>query len=382
VPQGSRARAGPAVPRASSRTARPDRPPCRPRCRAQPLWRGRADAVVCWGLGQAWRAPQLVELLAPSKRQLSRALGPWRAWRVSGALLELSAWASSQPLCLAAHTYLHTAAAAAAAAAASSAAAANEDAAAAEDGAAAAAAAAAGSDAASSSRHAQQAAVLAKLQQQLDVRRRARQQALEQHQRRQRRRQQKQQQHPGRGQEAHSTSADDGASHDEPPQSQLRGATRASQAQAAALWVLLLGGVSCLLLRRRDRLLLAAGAAAVAGALCGVGSRLLLPDEASVGQLAALLATDTPQSGLVRGAGGAGLGSRLACLMRAPPPCCCLRLPAAAASRRNAQARRGDKRTSTHRRCHTNRSSCGSCPPAWRAWCWRRWPPRARWRCC
>lgn len=158
----------------------------------------------------------------------------WRAWRLSGALLEFSAWSSRQAPCLQRHM----------------------------------------SDSTSTEQD-----VLAQLQQQLSIRRKARQAALESAQRRQK-----------RVRNGESSTDQDSAAAAGWDQLQAADADSLSW-QGCALWgsVLVIVAGWCLSWQKALRFAPVIAAAAV---VYGVSRGLLLPDEAAVQQLAAVFGAD------------------------------------------------------------------------------------------
>jgi hypothetical protein len=171
--------------------------------------------------------------------------GEWRGWRLSGALLELSAWSSRQSPCLQHHV----------------------------------------ADSSSTEQE-----VLAQLQQQLHIRRKARQAAVEAAQRRQKRK------------DAGSSSNADSA--EGPADQHLKGAggVLGSSWQGRVVWVIVLMVVGQWCIFQRTALLIAPIAAAAA-VVYGVSRGLLLPDEAAVQQLAAVLDANQGLAAAVSAAG-------------------------------------------------------------------------------
>lgn len=171
--------------------------------------------------------------------------GSWRAWRLSGALLELSAWSSRQQPCLRHHLAARS--------------------------------------------NSTQEDVLARLQQQLETRCKARRAAVEASRRRHKRQQ---------ADDAGWANSDDdmpAASHDTQADS-----LKISAGQGGLVWCVLLLGVSGMLFID-DRLLVTSGLAA-AGLLAAAVSRgLLLPDEASIQQLGRMLHAGGMRANLVSG---------------------------------------------------------------------------------
>jgi Flp pilus assembly protein TadB len=165
--------------------------------------------------------------------------GAWRAWRLSGALLEFSAWSSRQSPCLRHHLSI-------------------------------------------SARTEQDA--LAQLQQQLHVRRKARQAALDEERRRRKR---------SRGQDSNSDDDADAAAgydYDQRPGSY---SVELSWDNGAQLWGFVLLFVAAWLLACEEhRLLLVAPVAAAGAVVYCIGSGVLLPNEAAVQQLARIFDQD------------------------------------------------------------------------------------------
>lgn len=182
----------------------------------------------------------------------------WRAWRLSGALLELTAWSSRQSPCL----YHHLVAA---------------------------------SSTSSSSPDEQQ--VLSQLQQQLQTRRKARQAAVEALQRRRKRQQR------GGG------SSSDDLDNDSPAGGSGVGGGSGSAVswefsawQGCVVWGVVLAaavGWSC----ARSSLVFTAPLVAAAAAVYAVASGVLLPSEAAVQQLAQVLDANGMQAALVSDTG-------------------------------------------------------------------------------
>lgn len=168
--------------------------------------------------------------------------GAWRAWRLSGALLEFSAWSSRQSPCLQHHL--------------SSSACTEQDA-------------------------------LAQLQQQLHVRRKARQAAVEEERRRRKR---------SRGQDSSGDDSADAAGYDF---GQRPGGYSGRSWQGCVLWSCVLVVVAGWCVGRKGVLLLAPVAAAGAAVYC-ISSGVLLPNEAAVQQLARVFDEDGSAAILVR----------------------------------------------------------------------------------
>lgn len=180
--------------------------------------------------------------------------GAWRAWRLSGALLEFSAWSSRQSPCLQHHL--------------------------------------------SSSARTEQD-TLAQLQQQLHVRRKARQAAVEEERRRRKR---------SRGQDSSGDDSADAAGYD---YGQRPGGYSGCSWQGCALWGCVLVVVAGWCVGRKGVLLLAPVVAAGAAVYC-ISSGVLLPNEAAVQQLARVFDEDGSAAILVRVTLGVG-GPVLCC---------------------------------------------------------------------
>lgn len=166
--------------------------------------------------------------------------GAWRAWRLSGALLELSAWISQQPPCL----YRHMA-----------------------------------------SSNSSEEEVLAQLQQLLQTRRKARKEAVASLQRRQRR------------QQKHSKAKVDSSAQDDVMTEPDSGSVQLSTWQGRVLWgVVLVVAVGFAF--GSERMLLAPLGAACLALYC-TRTGLLLPNEAAVQQLGRILDAGGLQASMV-----------------------------------------------------------------------------------
>lgn len=179
--------------------------------------------------------------------------GAWRAWRLSGALLEFSAWSSRQSPCLQHHL--------------------------------------------SSSARTEQDA-LAQLQQQLHVRRKARQAAVEEERRRRKR---------SGGQDSSDDDSADAAGYD---YGQRPGGHSGRSWQGYVLWGCVLVCVTGWCMWRKWVLLLPV--AAVAATVYCISSGVMLPNEAAVQQLARVFDEDGSTAILVRFKLGVG-GTVLSC---------------------------------------------------------------------
>lgn len=194
----------------------------------------------------------LVCTSAPTSQGHKHVPGSWRAWRISGVLLELSAWSATQPHCLVHHATNCSGT----------------------------------TESVGRAEAATPAEALARLRQQLDVRQRARQQAIQDQQRRQQR---------AAGKQQGSTTSNNAAS----DASNVSFAA-ADRAQTGAVWLTLLLAASWLLLHDVQLVALAA--------VAGAGFWWLLQSDGAVAALAAQLAGNSVQSALVSSAWGGGGG--------------------------------------------------------------------------